>query len=68
MNDNKEVFIQDDNLGLVKQCVESLKRRKIQLLTNTYITMSIDDIKRNAEIESAEETERIIVSMVSKLY
>mmetsp|Transcript_13555 Transcript_13555/g.16291 ORF Transcript_13555/g.16291 Transcript_13555/m.16291 type:complete len:394 (+) Transcript_13555:141-1322(+) len=38
------VLTTDGNLGLVKQCIESLYMRSIQRLTQTYLTLSLQDM------------------------
>jgi COP9 signalosome complex subunit 3 len=58
------VIEQDNNFGLVKQCIDALKQRKIQRLTSTYLTLSLDDIAQNAGLSSAKEAEQSVLSMV----
>lgn len=56
----------DQNLGLVKQVIASLKRHKIQTLTKTYLTLSISEIAREANLEgmSGGEVEELLFDMV----
>eukprot|EP01114_Cavostelium_apophysatum_P005231 TRINITY_DN1599_c0_g1_i3.p1 TRINITY_DN1599_c0_g1~~TRINITY_DN1599_c0_g1_i3.p1 ORF type:complete len:435 (-),score=127.73 TRINITY_DN1599_c0_g1_i3:118-1422(-) len=61
---NSEIFIKDKNLGLVKQCIQSLYRRNIQRLTQTYITLSLQDIATSVKLASPKEAERHIVKMI----
>jgi len=39
-----ETFLQDRNLGLVKQILNELPKKQITRLTQTYITCSMDDV------------------------
>ena len=50
---------------MIKQCIEALKQRKIQRLTSTYLTLSLDDIAQNAGLSSAKEAEQYVLSMVA---
>ncbi|KAI8902688.1 hypothetical protein BC833DRAFT_572029 [Globomyces pollinis-pini] len=43
---SEPTFVADDNLGLVKQCLEALVGKRIQQLTKTYLTLSIGDIEK----------------------
>jgi len=64
INDAVEHFKKDRNWGLVKQARESLIRRNIQRLTNTYITLSLSDIARSAPLQSPKEAEKYVMSMI----
>lgn len=57
---------QDRNFGLVKQVVDSLKRRNIQRLTNTFVTLSLGDIAKSGNLLNAKEAESILLRMVCK--
>lgn len=58
------VFEADNNVGLVKQVVGSLVKRNIQRLTQTYVTLSLEDIARSAELGGAVEAEACLVRMI----
>lgn len=58
---NAEVFKNDKNFGLVKQCIQSLYRRNIQRLTKTYVTFSVQDIAKSVKLNDAEHQ---VVSMI----
>jgi len=61
-----EAFTKDKNFGLVKQCIQSLYRRNVQKLTQTYLTLSLQDIATSVKLKSAQEAEEMIVRMVDK--
>ena len=54
----------DQNYGLVGQTVASLRRRKIQALTNTYMTLSLGDIAKNGGLADAAEAEAVLLNMI----
>lgn len=57
-------YANDTNLGLVKQCVESLYKRNIQRLTQTYLTLSLEDIATSVALPSARDAELRILRMI----
>jgi len=59
-----EIFIKDHNMGLVKQCIQSLYRRNIQRHTQTYITFSLQDIATSVKLQNAKESENQILKMI----
>lgn len=61
---HEEVFKNDSNLGLVKQVVSSLYKRNIQRLTQTFVTLSLQDIANTVQLESAKEAELYILRMI----
>ncbi|KAG5057114.1 hypothetical protein JHK86_012110 [Glycine max] len=54
---NAEKFESDNNLGLVKQVVSSMYKRNIQRLTQTYLTLSLQDIANTVQLNSPKEAE-----------
>lgn len=58
-------YFQDSNLGLVKQVLSSLYKRKIQRLTQTYLTLSLQDIANVAQLNNPKEAEMHVLQMVS---
>lgn len=63
---NLFVFIfQDNNLGLVKQVVSSIYKRNIQRLTQTYLTLSLQDIATTVQLNSPKEAEMYVLQMVN---
>lgn len=59
------VLYQDNNLGLVKQAVSSLYKRNIQRLTQTYLTLSLQDIANIVKLNSSKEAEMHVLQMVN---
>ncbi|KXZ54866.1 hypothetical protein GPECTOR_4g938 [Gonium pectorale] len=60
------VFAADGNLGLVRQVLASMAVRSIQRLTQTFLTLSLEDIAANAGLAGgAQEAEARIVRMVA---
>ncbi|XP_073261639.1 COP9 signalosome complex subunit 3-like [Populus alba] len=51
---------QDNNLGLVKQVISSMYKRNIQRLTQTYLTLSLQDIAKIVQLSSPKEAEMIM--------
>jgi len=60
----KEVFTKDRNFGLIKQCIESLKKGNIERLTETYLTLSLVDITKAANLSSIQDSEKILLQMI----
>ncbi|XP_057983363.1 COP9 signalosome complex subunit 3 [Malania oleifera] len=61
---NKEKFDSDSNLGLVKQVVSSMYKRNIQRLTQTYLTLSLEDIASTVQLNSPKEAEMHVLQMI----
>lgn len=61
---NKEKFESDHNLGLAKQVVSSMYKRNIQRLTQTYLTLSLEDIAKTVELSSPREAEMHVLQMI----
>lgn len=62
------LILADNNTGLVKQVVESLQRHKVQMLTKTYLTLSLAEIAReiNADETKLEEIDALLFDMISE--
>ncbi|OQS07184.1 COP9 signalosome complex subunit 3 [Thraustotheca clavata] len=68
-NVNESEFAKSDNVGLVKQCIDALKHRRILDLTQTYTTVSLAKIASELTVfpeapASELDAERIIMDMV----
>ncbi|XVE84120.1 hypothetical protein DITRI_Ditri16bG0144100 [Diplodiscus trichospermus] len=61
---NKEKFESDNNLGLVKQVVSSMYKRNIQRLTQTYLTLSLQDIANTVQLKGPKEAEMHVLQMI----
>ncbi|OVA15394.1 Proteasome component (PCI) domain [Macleaya cordata] len=61
---HREKFESDNNLGLVKQVVSSLYKRNIQRLTQTYLTLSLQDIANTVQLNTPKEAEMHVLQMI----
>ncbi|KAK8969083.1 COP9 signalosome complex subunit 3 [Platanthera guangdongensis] len=61
---NMEKFQSDNNLGLVKQVLSSLYKRNIQRLTQTYLTLSLQDIAKAVHLSTSKEAEMRVLQMI----
>lgn len=61
---NSDQFDSDNNLGLVKQVVSSMYKRNIQRLTQTYLTLSLQDIASTVQLNSPKEAEMHVLQMI----
>ncbi|TYG49480.1 hypothetical protein ES288_D10G097600v1 [Gossypium darwinii] len=61
---NLRSLCQDNNLGLVKQVVSSLYKQNIQRLTQTYLTLSLQDIANTVQLSSVREAEMHVLQMI----
>nr|TKR65694.1 hypothetical protein D5086_0000318720 [Populus alba] len=59
-----EKFESDNNLGLVKQVISSMYKRNIQRLTQTYLTLSLQDIAKIVQLSSPKEAEMHVLQMM----
>ena len=55
---------QDANFGLAKQLVGALHQKNIQRLTQTYVTLSLEDIAGAVKLGGAREAETHVLRMV----
>ncbi|XP_058093940.1 COP9 signalosome complex subunit 3 [Magnolia sinica] len=61
---NMEKFKTDSNLGLVRQVLSSLYKRNIQRLTQTYLTLSLQDIANTVQLENSKQAEMHVLQMI----
>uniref|UniRef100_A0A0E0LQQ4 COP9 signalosome complex subunit 3 n=1 Tax=Oryza punctata TaxID=4537 RepID=A0A0E0LQQ4_ORYPU len=61
---NAEKFQSDNNLGLVKQVLSSMYKRNIQRLTQTYLTLSLEDIASSVQLNTPKEAEMHVLRMI----
>eukprot|EP00457_Paulinella_chromatophora_P005227 gb/GEZN01005241.1/.p1 GENE.gb/GEZN01005241.1/~~gb/GEZN01005241.1/.p1 ORF type:complete len:454 (+),score=64.25 gb/GEZN01005241.1/:33-1364(+) len=66
LTQHEEVLVKDKNLGLAKQLSRTLVRRNIQRLTNTYVTLSLEDIAQHANLETPAQAESYLLSMIEE--
>ncbi|XP_057437467.1 COP9 signalosome complex subunit 3 [Lotus japonicus] len=64
VNTNTETFVNDNNLGLVNQVVSSMYKRNIQRLTQTYLTLSLQDIASTVQLNTSKEAEMHVLQMI----
>lgn len=62
---HQETFNRDNNMGLVKQVLSTLYKKKIQRLTKTFLTLSLTDVASRASLAGPDEAEKYILGMVS---
>ncbi|KAL6539118.1 hypothetical protein OROGR_011767 [Orobanche gracilis] len=63
---NKDKFETDKNLGLVKQVLASMYKRNIQRLTQTYLTLSLQDIATIVQLNSPKVAEMHVLQMIQE--
>lgn len=61
-----DTFSRDNNLGLCKQVLATLYKKKIQRLTKTFLTLSLEDVASRACLSGPAEAEKYILNMVCK--
>ncbi|THU43989.1 hypothetical protein C4D60_Mb02t02650 [Musa balbisiana] len=61
---NLEKFQSDSNVGLVKQVLSSLYKHNIQRLTQTYLTLSLQDIANAAQLKTPNDAEMHVLQMI----
>jgi COP9 signalosome complex subunit 3 len=57
-------YIEDGNMGLVKQAIQAMVEQNIQRLTKTYITLSLNDIAQQVNLANAAEVEKRVLKMI----
>ncbi|XP_019161663.1 PREDICTED: COP9 signalosome complex subunit 3-like [Ipomoea nil] len=61
---HKDKYQSDNNLGIVQQVVSSMYKRNIQRLTQTYLTLSLQDIAITVQLSSPKEAEMHVLQMI----
>jgi hypothetical protein len=56
----------DRNLGLAKQVVEVLMRRRVFRLSKCYKTLSLQDMTLKTEMTNVTQTEKILVDLIGR--
>ncbi|XP_050394557.1 COP9 signalosome complex subunit 3 [Patella vulgata] len=59
-----ETINRDKNMGLVKQCINSLFKKNIQRLTKTFLTLSLADMANRVHLSGAKEAEKYVLHMI----
>lgn len=64
----RDVFVRDNNLGMVKQVQAALYRKNIQRLTKTFVTLSLADVASRVQLAGGPaEAEKHLLDMVSSV-
>ncbi|GIY11401.1 COP9 signalosome complex subunit 3 [Caerostris darwini] len=64
INKHNDVFMRDNNMGLVKQCMSYLYKKNIQRLTKTFLTLSLSDMAAKVELPGPSEAEFYVLKMI----
>lgn len=58
----------DQNMGLVKQVIQAMKRQKVRTLTKTYLTLSLAEIAKEIGMEETQtaEVEALLFDMIAE--
>eukprot|EP01025_Chloroclados_australasicus_P038531 TRINITY_DN3973_c0_g2_i2.p1 TRINITY_DN3973_c0_g2~~TRINITY_DN3973_c0_g2_i2.p1 ORF type:complete len:492 (-),score=70.68 TRINITY_DN3973_c0_g2_i2:2583-4058(-) len=62
----EQALVMDGNLGLVKLLPDVLLNHKIKKLTDTYLTLSLDEIAKQVGLPSPAEAESRLRSLIEK--
>ena len=61
---HQEVLQRENNWGLAKQVQQSLYKKIIQRLTQTFLTLSLSDMALRVQLSSVAEAEKLVLTMV----
>eukprot|EP01113_Clastostelium_recurvatum_P046129 TRINITY_DN803_c0_g1_i3.p1 TRINITY_DN803_c0_g1~~TRINITY_DN803_c0_g1_i3.p1 ORF type:complete len:548 (-),score=185.51 TRINITY_DN803_c0_g1_i3:113-1732(-) len=59
-----EIFQKDNNLGLVKQCIHTVYASAIKKHTQTYITLSLQDMMETVKLPSIQDAQQAVLRMI----
>eukprot|EP01112_Ceratiomyxa_fruticulosa_P006872 TRINITY_DN1779_c0_g1_i4.p1 TRINITY_DN1779_c0_g1~~TRINITY_DN1779_c0_g1_i4.p1 ORF type:complete len:459 (+),score=102.08 TRINITY_DN1779_c0_g1_i4:186-1562(+) len=59
-----EVFQKDGNLGIVKQCIQSIYATNIKRHTQTYLTLSLKDIAESVKLPTIQDAQKAVLRMI----
>mmetsp|Transcript_17154 Transcript_17154/g.40035 ORF Transcript_17154/g.40035 Transcript_17154/m.40035 type:complete len:450 (+) Transcript_17154:43-1392(+) len=62
----RTVLVRDQNLGLANQALASVYKRNIQRLTQTFVTLSLEDIAQEVGLQGAEEAKGQLLAMIGQ--
>ncbi|KAG2215350.1 hypothetical protein INT46_011720 [Mucor plumbeus] len=63
---NSAIFESDKHIGLVKQCLQSLRRKIIKELTKVYITVGLNEMADKIGGVTPQELELILIEMINQ--
>jgi len=66
LNRNREALQRDNNWGLAKQVQESLYKKIIQRLTQTFLTLSLNDMALRVQLPNVVEAEKLVLTMIEE--
>nr|CAG4648612.1 EOG090X04TU [Polyphemus pediculus] len=66
LNKHKETLERDCNWGLAKQVQESLYKKIIQRLTQTFLTLSLNDMALRVQLPNVAEAEKLVLTMIEE--
>lgn len=64
---HREVLQRENNWGLAKQVQQSLYKKIIQRLTQTFLTLSLNDMALRVQLPSVIEAEKLVLTMVFRM-
>lgn len=59
-----ETYVKDGNFGLVQQCIDALARQQIRGLTQTYLTLNLDTLAKDANLPSKDAARKKLLGMI----
>lgn len=65
---HKDVLQRENNWGLAKQVQQSLYKKVIQRLTQTFLTLSLSDMAMRVQLASVADAEKLVLSMVTRVF
>nr|CAG4643156.1 EOG090X04TU [Ilyocryptus agilis] len=63
---HRDVLQREGNLGLAKQVQESLYKKIIQRLTQTFLTLSLTDMALRVQLPTVQEAEKLVLTMIEE--
>jgi len=63
---HQTIYAQDNNVGLVKQLIASVTKRRIQKLTKTFVTLSLADMAARVNVSGVNEAESYLLEMIEE--
>nr|CAG4647842.1 EOG090X04TU [Moina brachiata]SVE92964.1 EOG090X04TU [Moina brachiata] len=63
---HKDALQRDNNWGLAKQVQQSLYKKVIQRLTQTFLTLSLSDMAMRVQLQSVADAEKLVLSMIDR--
>nr|CAG4638397.1 EOG090X04TU [Cyclestheria hislopi] len=66
LNKHMELLQRENNWGLAKQVQQSLYKKIIQRLTQTFLTLSLNDMALRVQIPNVHEAEKLVLTMIEE--